>query len=78
MLLAWEALNIFLLTGISYINIFFIKKKTNVFFYSYIHDKFASTNITYNLENKRKKKKFKKDITQQVNNYQKPNHYISN
>ena len=57
MLLAWETLNIFILTGISKINLFFIKKKKNVVVYSNIHDKFASTNFTYNLKNKRNKTK---------------------
>ena len=45
-LLAGEILNIFVLTGISNINIFFIKKNINVVVYS--HDKFASTNLKYN------------------------------
>ena len=47
MLLAWETLSIFLLTGISN-NIFFLKKK-NVVVYSNIQDTFAFTNLTYNL-----------------------------
>ena len=37
MLVAGETLNIFLLTGISNINIFFIKKKNNVFVNSNIY-----------------------------------------
>ena len=41
MLLAGETLNIFLLTAVSNINIFFIKKKNNVVVYSNIHDLFA-------------------------------------
>ena len=60
MLLAGETLNIFLLTGISNINIFSIKKKKNVVVYSNIHDKFASTNLRYNFK---KKKNLKIDIT---------------
>jgi len=42
MLVAGETLNIFLLPGISNINIFFIKKKNNVVFSSNIYDKFSS------------------------------------
>ena len=60
MLLAGENLNIFLLTGILNINIFFIKKKVNVVVHSNIHDKFSSKNITYKLKKKKKKKKGKK------------------
>ena len=45
-----ETLKIFLRTGISNIIIFFIKKKKNVAVYSNIHDKFASTNLKYNLK----------------------------
>ena len=59
MLLAEETLTIFLLAGISNINIFFIKKKINGLFYSNIHDKFTSTNITFKLQ-----KKLKIGITQ--------------
>ena len=54
MLLAEDRLNIFLLTGISNIIIFFIKKKMNVVVYSNIYDKFASTNLTCNLKLKKK------------------------
>ena len=51
-LLAWETPKIFLLTGFSNINIFFIKKKqNNVFVYSNIYDKFAFTNLAYNFKN---------------------------
>ena len=50
-LLGEETLNIFLLTGISNLNILFITKKINVV-KSNIHDKFASTNITHNLKKK--------------------------
>ena len=42
--------DIFLLTGISNMNIFFIKKKINVDCVSNIHDKFPSTNLTWNLK----------------------------
>ena len=56
MLLAGETLYIFLLTGISNIGIFSIKKNMNVVVYSNIHDKFASTNITCYLKNKKKNK----------------------
>ena len=42
--------DIFLLTGISNKNIFFIKKKINVDCVSNIHDKFPSTNLTWNLK----------------------------
>ena len=55
MLLAGETLNIFLLTGISNIIIFFINKKINFIVYSNIHDKFASTNLTCNIKKKLKK-----------------------
>ena len=58
MLVAGEILNIFLLTGISNINIIFIKKKINVVVYSNIKYKFASTNLTYKLKHKRKKKHY--------------------
>ena len=43
---------------------FSIKKNTNVVVYSNIHDKFASTNLTCNLQNNREKKNFKTYITQ--------------
>ena len=43
MLLAGDTLNMFLLTGISNINMFFIKKKKNVVVYNNIHDKIAPT-----------------------------------
>ena len=54
MLLAGETPNILLLTGISKIDIFLIKKKKNLVGYSNIPDMFASTNLTFNLRNKRK------------------------
>ena len=38
MFLAGETLNIFILTGIANINIFFIKKKNNVVMYGKIYD----------------------------------------
>ena len=50
MLLAGETLNIFLLTKISNISIFSIKKKKNVAVYGNIHDKFASKKVKYNLK----------------------------
>ena len=62
MLVAGETLIIFILTGISNMNIFFIKKKKHVVVYSNIHDKFASTNLTYSI--KKKRKNLKLDITQ--------------
>ena len=34
-----------------------MKKKKNVVFYSNVHDKFASTNLTYKLKIKRRKTK---------------------
>ena len=55
MLLVGETLNIFLLTGIININILVIKKKKNVVVNSNICDEFVSTNLTYNLKNKRRK-----------------------
>ena len=61
-LLAEETLNIFLLTGISNINMFFIKKNMNVIVYSNIHDKFAFTNLSWNLKKNFKKTNFKIDI----------------
>ena len=42
-----------LLTGISNINIFFIKKKKIVVIYCNSHDKFPSTNLTNNFKNKK-------------------------
>ena len=62
MLVAGETLNIFLLTGISNINIFFINKKKIVVIYSKIHDKFPSTNLTNNLKNKRQELENKQNI----------------
>ena len=61
MLLAWETLNIFLLTGMSNIDILLIKKNMNVAGYSIIQNKFAFTNLMGNLKSKRKN--LKKDIT---------------
>ena len=55
MLVAEETLNIFLLTGISNINIFFIKKKNNVVVNSNIYDYFASKIPTYNVKRRKKK-----------------------
>ena len=46
----WETLNIFLLTGISKIKIFFKKKKNNVVFNSNIYDEFASKILNYNIK----------------------------
>ena len=43
------ALNIFLLSGISNINIFFIKKKNNVVVNSNIYDKVALKILNYNV-----------------------------
>ena len=48
-LLAWEALKMFFLTGISKRNIVCRKKKKNVVVYSNIHAKFISSNPTYKL-----------------------------
>ena len=62
MLLVGETLNIFVLTGIFNINIFFIMKNMNVVVYSNIQNKFASTNLTYNLKMKEEEKLFKIDI----------------
>ena len=56
MLLSGETLNIFLQTGISKKNIFFIKKKKNVVIKGNIPDKFVSTNLTYKLKFKKKMK----------------------
>ena len=56
MFLAGETLNIFLLTGSSKINIFFMNKKMNVVAYINIHEKFASTNLTCNVTIQRFKK----------------------
>ena len=50
-----ETPNIFLLTGISNINAFFIKKKNNVVVNINVYGKFASKILNYNV---------KKDITQ--------------
>ena len=47
MLVAWETLNIFLLTVISNINISLIKKKNNVVFTSNVYDYFASKIMTH-------------------------------
>ena len=54
MFMAGETLNFFLLTGISNINIFFVKKKKNVVVHSKFHDNFASTKLTYDLKIKEK------------------------
>ena len=58
-LLAGETLNIFLLTGISNINIFLIKKKVNVVVYSNIYDKFSSKNLAGKLKNNNNKRTYK-------------------
>ena len=50
MMLAGNTLNTFLLTGIENVNIFVIKKNMNVIVYGYMHDKFASTNLTLKLK----------------------------
>ena len=47
MLVAGETPNIFLLAGISNINIFFVKKKNNVVVNINIYDTFASKILTY-------------------------------
>ena len=57
MSLAGEPLNILLLTGISNGNIFFMKMKQDVIVYSNINNKFAFTNLTYELNKKKKKRK---------------------
>ena len=49
MLVDGETFNIFLLTGISNITIFFINKKNNVVVKRYIYDKFASKILNYNV-----------------------------
>ena len=49
MLVDGETLNIFLITGISNITIFFIMKKNDVVVNNYIHDKFPSKIMTYNV-----------------------------
>ena len=48
--LAGEILKIFLLTGISKRNIFCRKMKKNVAFYSNIHVRFVSSNLTCKLK----------------------------
>ena len=50
MLMAGETLNIFLLTGIPNINIFFVKKKNNLAVNSNICGKFASKILNYNVK----------------------------
>ena len=50
MSVAGETLNIFLLTGISKINIFFIKKKNNVVVNSIIYGEFASKILNNNVK----------------------------
>ena len=52
MLVAGETLNIFLLAGISIINIFFIKKKNNVVVNRNISGKFATKILNYNVKKK--------------------------
>ena len=52
MLMAWETFNIFLLTGISHINIFLIRKNNNVVVTINIYDLFASKIVTYNVKKK--------------------------
>ena len=51
MFVAGETINIFLLTGVLNINIFFIKKKNNVVVTSNIYDQFALKILTYNVKN---------------------------
>ena len=51
MLVAGEALNIFLLTGLSNKDIFFINMKNNVLVISNIYDQFASKFLTYIVKN---------------------------
>ena len=70
MLVAGETLNIFLLTGILNINIFFIKKKNIEAVNSKIYDLFASKIQPYNVKEKRKK-----TLHKQI--YQKPTQQIS-
>ena len=50
MVVAGETFNVFLQTGISNINIFLIKKKTNVVITGNIYDYFASKIMTYNVK----------------------------
>ena len=54
-LLAWETLKIFLLTGISKTNIICRKKKKNVVIISNIDGKFISSNLKHKLKKKKKK-----------------------
>jgi hypothetical protein len=61
MLVAGETLNIFLLTGISNINIFLIKKKNNMAITSRIYDEFASKIMTYNVKKKHYTNRFIKN-----------------
>ena len=56
MLLAGKTLNIFILTGLSNINVFFIQRKMNVVVYSNIYDKFSSTNLMHPQKLKKKSK----------------------
>ena len=53
MLVAGETLNIFLLTGVSNINIVFIKKKNNVVADKNLYDWLASKILTYKVKKKR-------------------------
>ena len=64
MLVAEETLHIFLLTGISNINIFLIKKKNNMVVNSNIYDKVALKILNYNI-----------NYTQKI--IKKPTKYIS-
>ena len=50
MLVAGEILNIFLLTGISNINVSLIKKMNTVVFINNIYDKFTSIIMTSNVK----------------------------
>ena len=56
--MAGETLNIFLLNGISNINIFFIKKKNNVVVNSNINGKFATKILNYNVNKRHYTNKF--------------------
>ena len=58
MLVAVETFNIFLLTGISNINIFFKKKKNNVVVTNKTNYYFASKLLTYNIKKKHYRNKF--------------------
>ena len=68
MLSTGETPYIFLLTGISNVNIFFVKNMKNMVVYNNIHDKFGYAKLTYNLKKRKEKKKTLHKTLHKTNN----------